>query len=281
MGFRTSRAIVWLVCAVWLSWPRPAPAAGDPAAQAAELLALSGLEAQLESLPPQVLQGIEASPLKLESDLGGKLAALVQREYAPERVRREIVSRLSSEIDADRAARSIAWLRSPAGVRLRRAEEAASTPEALADMEAFARRLALSGPSPERLALANRIEAASESTELVLDTIFSTALAVALTLGATSERPATAEEIMAEFEAPRAQMRSQIRETVLISYLYTYRELTDPELGAYAAFLESDPGRWYSRALSRAFLGALTGSARRLGTGFRRHLDVARMRQTL
>jgi hypothetical protein len=148
-------------------------------------------------------------------------------------------------------------------------------------MERFARRLALSGPTPERLALVTRIEAASESTELVLDTIFSTALAVALTLGATSESPATAEQIMAEFEAPRARMRSEIQETVLISYLYTYRELTDPELGAYAAFLESDPGRWYSRALSRAFLGALTGSARRLGTGFRRHLDVARMRQPL
>jgi hypothetical protein len=281
MGSPTPRAIVWLLCVALASIPGAAPAAPDPARQATDLLELSGLEAQLESLPPQVLQGIQSSPLQLGPDLGGKLVALVQEEYAPERVRRDIVARLATEMDADRATRAIEWFRSPAGTRLRRAEEAASTAEAMAGMQAFARRLALSGPTPERLALVTRIDTASRSTDLVLDTIFSTALAVALTLGAAQESAATAEEIMGEFEAPRAQMRPEIQETVRISYLYAYRDLTDAELDAYATFLESDPGRWYSRAVSRAFLGALTGSAKRLGTGFRRHLDVARARQML
>jgi hypothetical protein len=44
---------------------------------------------------------------------------------------------------------------------------------------------------------------------------------------------------------------------IMISLLFTYRDLSDAELGRYVGFLESPTGRWFTRVTHLAFLASL------------------------
>jgi len=272
---RPARALLALLVVAGASGLAVADDDATAAAQSAALLRLSGLEAQLDGMAPQVLQGFQSSADRLPEGLQRRVVELVQQEYGSATVRADILARLVERHDPERVEHALAWLRSAGGQRIRVAEEAASTPEAMAGMQSYARALALSGAPPERLPLMNRIEAGSETTDFVLDTVFSTSLAVAVSLDAASGGELPTDVLADRLEGERERMRPAIRETVLLSMLYTYRDVSEETLESYAAFLESDAGRWYSRTLSRAMLGAMTASATRLGTGLREAIEPA------
>jgi hypothetical protein len=43
----------------------------------------------------------------------------------------------------------------------------------------------------------------------------------------------------------------------MVSLLFTYRDLSDADLGRYVSFLESPTGRWFTRIVQSAFLTSL------------------------
>jgi hypothetical protein len=75
------------------------------------------------------------------------------------------------------------------------------------------------------------------------------------------EQRKTPPQIDRDLQRTRAQLRAQVEQATMQFLLYQYRTLEEAELQRFAAFLSSEPGRWYSSVMSRALTQAISATA--------------------
>jgi hypothetical protein len=152
-------------------------------------------------------------------------------------------------------------------------EVAASEPGARQDLERF--KIGLQGdvPKPARVALVQRYEAAVRSAELQIEMGVVAFKAVSRSLEPVlpAEKRSTAREMDTAERTLRAQQDNLVRDA-LVRWLYTFRSLTDEEVGAYVAFAETDAGRWFvttqRKGLLDAMRTAMDAAARQMAAAF-------------
>jgi len=108
-------------------------------------------------------------------------------------------------------------------------------------------------PPSERVALMQRLEEVTRSSELVtgiLMNIFTN------TLKNVPVKDGEEESALDELENLMPAIREQIRQQTILASLYTYREFTDEELEKYIAFYDSASGSRYNDA-GAAAIGAV------------------------
>jgi hypothetical protein len=231
--------------------------------RAQQLFRLSGMDRQLGSLAATIELQI-ANEAGIPDSMRPTLARAARDAYAPESLRGVALSHLRPKLATGPLDAVMKWLSSERGRRITQLEETASTLEAQAKLATFAATLQASPPRPERVALIQRLDAATRSTDLATDVALRIAAAVARGLLAAQPISTPTPDLDAILEAQRPQMRAGMQSSVLVTYLFTYRELSDADLGAYVAFMESGPGQWYNDATSSAFVASLDYAASRL-----------------
>lgn len=235
-------------------------------ASARDLLRRSGLEAQLTAVEGAVRVAIlerlrgESDPRRL-----ARVADAARRAFAGERLRTAVLRRLAG-LDRRSARAARAFLDSPAGRRVTRAEVAASEPERLAADED-----AGGAGEPElparRRALLERLERACAGgrTRLELDR----RLSAAMLAGALAARPGLAPIVPPGDDSGRAPQHAGLldayREAAWLDDARVYREVTDEDLARYVEFAESPAGARYQAAVRTAFLAALEEAGRLFG----------------
>jgi hypothetical protein len=235
-------------------------------AQVQELYVKSGLEKQLEQLPLVIQATFEqASQVdkrvqKLPGNVSSIIKASIQQAFKPASLKETVLTEIRAKLATQDIKKVLAWLESPLGRKCTQLEEDASTPEALAKMQQYAARIQNSPPSAERLKIIRKLDSAVKGTEggveLAIDSQVAIALATISTLPAEQQR--SLESISREFEKNRPQLEAMVRAQVLLSFLYTYRNLTDAEIQQYIDFAASPGGSKYhsvtEEALKKAFL---------------------------
>jgi hypothetical protein len=117
----------------------------------------------------------------------------------------------------------------------------------------------LAEPSAERVLMIERLDEASGGSEAALDTT----MALLRALARTADRilPAYARRGPERLEGQIASVRltafPEIRRGCLVNMLVAYRALGDAELAAYARWVESSAGRWFTEAMNRAVVDAV------------------------
>jgi len=236
--------IAWpcsLLAALWLCGA--AANASDPAA---ELLRLSGVESQMLTVRPQILDGLESAEFSLAEDDLERLQRVINVQFADDVLREQSLVILRERWDARHSRAALDWLNGELGRRITALEEYASTPEGVEEMQGFAAELQAAPPRPGRVELLDRLNRAFDGTRLAVDTTLAMALAVAVAANAVSpaeeqlDNPTLRERI----EAGRGLMTRQMQQVLIIYYLFTYHDLLDEEIAAYADFL--NPVVWFS-----------------------------------
>lgn len=240
-----------------------AAAAQASSDRALQLFRLSGMDRQLGSIAGVIEQQIGSEP-SIPDALRPTLAQAVRDAYAPEPLRGVALSHLRPRLASGPLDAVMQWLGSERGRRITQVEEAASTPAAQARMAEFAATLQANPPKPERLALIRRLDAATRATDFATDLSMRVAVAVARGLVAAQASSLPASDLDAALEAHRGPMRTGAQRMVLLTFLYTYRDLSDADVSAYVEFMESVPGQWYNDATSSAFIASLDYAASRL-----------------
>ncbi len=258
-----------------------AAAEGGPSEQASELFRLSGLELQLEAMDAQILKGLSAQKGNLPPEVSDALTRSVREAFSPAALKSAVLARISAEIEPQKADRALSWLRSDEGREITKLEQVLSTVEGERGLQAYAKSLPQAPPPQERLGLAQRLDAATGATDLIVDLSLATALAVAVALNATSATPTNPEALNRAVESQRVQLRPALHQVVLVSFLYTYRELPEADLIRYIEFLESEAGAWYHRVTSDAAIGALKSSAMGLAASLARELEKVQPKRSL
>ena len=167
----------------------------------------------------------------------------------------------------------IGQLRTPLFRKVAALEVAASEPGAKQDLERFAIGLQGDVPKPARVALVQRYEASMRSAELQIEMGVVASRAVSRSLEPvlpSGNGPPRGKWTPRNGRYERKQ-DSLVRDA-LVRWLYTFRSLTDEELGEYVAFAETDAGRWFvttqRKGLLDAMRTAMDAAARQMAAAF-------------
>ncbi len=253
-----TRTLVSLLTVAYLALPAHA-AAPNKEALAKELMKLSGLEQQIRQIPQQILAGFDKDGKKLPPQRYTALRRVLSQAYDAQTLEQHVYRRVHSELNHELATKTLGWLRTDLARKITKLEEQASTPQAIQQMEVFAKKLESSPPSQQRLGLARRIDLATDATELMLDITESSTFGLAMALDATlppDQRQGEA-RLRVQMERQRQKLRETYQELSTVNALFTYQSLNDAEVERYVDFLESEVGTQYTTLANTALKDAL------------------------
>lgn len=253
-----ARTLVSLLIAACLALPAHA-AAPNKETLAKELMKLSGLDQQIRQIPRQVLAGFDRDGKKLPPQRYAALRRVLSQAYNAQTLEQHVYKRVHGELTSELATKTLGWLRTDLARKITKLEERASTPQAIQQMQGFAKKLESSPPSQQRLGLARRIDLATDATELMLDITESSTFGPAMALDATlppDQRQGEA-RLRVQMERQRPILREAYQQLSMVNALFTYQSLSDAELERYVDFLESEVGTQYTTLANTALKDAL------------------------
>lgn len=226
------------------------------------LMKRSGIHEQLNQLPAQIRESLARAHQQqstLSDEEFAELTAIMQTSFDPDTMRRDVKLHLQRSMTSSDVDGALRWLESALGQKITALEEAASRPEALAEMQ---REAPVLQKRSERVALVARLEAAIRAVDAAVSMAENVGVAIAVSMTAhapAAERPSD-EQIKAQIEQQRPALRDAYQSFVLLSLLYAYQSLTDAELKQYIDFAESSIGKKYhSSALGAVNYSTMKG----------------------
>ena len=265
---KSSHAARYLLC-LCFALSAPAFAQSPDALQTAQhLVTASGLSVQLPGFVGQMKEEIAQQRGQASADVVLALDDAASEAFRADVLEEDIVADLAKRLTPEEMNRVIAWLETPTGRRVTRAEEAASTMNSAA-LQKFLEQLKSNPPTPTRVSLTRELIAVTYVENITVRSMQAMALGVAL--GMDSTQPLERRVGMARIEAmvksalPEDKLREQLRASLPPTYLYTYRDVSDADLGSYVSFLSTALGKRYSEQTTEAFMGALVHASVRLG----------------
>ncbi|MFI5395345.1 MAG: DUF2059 domain-containing protein [Candidatus Binatia bacterium] len=255
-GSMRSRSLMF--CVMSLVFVPGASLAGgsDTGQMTATLMAKSGLDKQLEQFPQLVVAGLEQAA-KQRQDLSqarlSKLRRAVIAGFEPQDLRTETAHYLAEHLPAKDMSAVLQWLRSPLGEEITHLEEAASTPEAYAQMQSMAAELT---KNPSRVKAIKRFDDMTHATDATVQMVIASQVAFTTALAAAAQpsTPPSISAITRTIEAHRSELSASLAQLTQVSLLYSYRTLGDAELDQYLAFADKDFARRYHQGYNRWLL---------------------------
>ena len=253
--------------------PQVRPVEGEREALISEALDISGTKQALETIPSHIRAQFEARQTPLKPEEKARVVKILGDAFRTDVLYGAVRGAFRANYDPSRMGFVIGQLRTPLFRKIAALEVAASEPGARQDLERF--KIGLQGdvPKPARVALVQRYEAAMRSAELQIEMGVVAFKAVSRSLEPVlpAEKRMTARETDTAERTLRAQQDNLVRDA-LVRWLYTFRSLTDEELGAYVAFAETDAGRWFvttqRKGLLDAMRTAMDAAARQMAAAF-------------
>jgi len=252
------------------SVPSAPPASRRPAHPAAgELLDLSGLKDQTSAAALQVRDHVHQSLGHLEPRDLKSVQAVTAQTLGPERIFADIVGEFSQLVDDTKVTAVRAWYVSSLGRQITDLEtQAASLQDRQRKLTAFVAEWQVKPPAPTRVALIQRLDAASGATELAVEVIVG--ITQAIVRVADPHLPADNRLKPGQLEAQARQIRlytlETLRQSNAVAMLYCYRDVPDQDLARYIQFLETEAGAWFGGAVRRSLVQAFSAAVERTAT---------------
>lgn len=217
-------------------------------------LELSGFNRVVDSLP-QIMGAQQnwSQTTKPATADSNRVSQLLLESFDQKAARKTSHEYFLKNVDAKTMKDVMGWLKSPLGQRFSSAESEELGPGRQAAMLRYLAELQEVPPPSERVALMQRLEEVTRSSELVtgiLMNIFTN------TLKNIPVKEGDEEAVLDELDNLMPAIREQLRQQTILSSLYTYRDFTDEELENYIAFYESSSGGRYNEA-GAAAIGAV------------------------
>lgn len=231
-----------------------------------ELMLESGLEEELSQLPVTLYHSMDYSQTQL-GDKGMRqeqreaLSREITRAYGMDLAREEAMRHLKQNLRARDVSQVLAWLRSPSGQVISKAERASASDsmDVFAKMQAYYQALALT-PAPKSYVDAiNTIMKLQESHNVVSRLTMEGNL-----LGEAAGASASGQfdpdkfnhrvmELIIKSSVPQPEMVQETRRHLM----FTYRDVPETDLHRYINFLQSDAGKRFSYSVVSTYLSLL------------------------
>lgn len=236
-----------------------------------ELYVKSGMKDQLAQMAPAMDMGFQQVAQTKGKDIDQKMMSSIRTAmmdaYAPQNLEKDALGHISKNLKKKDINKVMGWLESDLGKKITQLEKDASTPQAQQQLMAYAQSLQKTQPSEQRIGqvvlLMNATKAAESATEIALGT--QKAVMSAMFSSMPQAEAGMTQMIIGQLEAQRPKLLESMQNQVLVTFLFTYRSLTDKELGQYVGFASTKSGRKYHKVMMEALTLALSNAGTQLG----------------
>jgi len=249
-----------------------------------DVIAKSGVQAQLDQFPRHLLAGLDAGrdpnhPIPTGFHEAARAAAA--EAFDTQQLTAGIRATLTESLSDDDLRGALAWLDSDLGRHVTALEIAANHPDQQSELIGFAAGLVSAPPAAERIELIQALDNAAEVTASTLEATLGVQLAVASAMAAAApeDRRPSIRTLAELVESTRPQLEPVLRGQVEVALLFTYRTLDATQLTRYLAFCQSPMGRRYNHAMFDGLRIAMIDSSFRFGgllARILRHGPIAR-----
>jgi hypothetical protein len=244
-----------------------APAPDAPAAESSveRLLDVTGLKHQARLVAAQTRETLRGSFGNLDDERRRRVDAITDRDFHPDAFYGVLRSEFGRHLNEPWLDEVLAWYASPSGRRIAAAEVRFYATDHRRELEEFVAGLVNNRPSAVRVALLQRLDAASGSTEGSLDLFVAINRSIIHVVEPLLPAPSRIGAGQRESQARqiRLQMQEALKQLNVVTMLLLYQGLTDEDLRRYIEFLETDAGAWYSGAARQAIVVAVTSTVER------------------
>ncbi len=250
--------------------------AADKEKLARELLVQSGLKDTIESIPADIQSGF--------SQQGQEMAALAQvigKAFDVSEMQRMTEKRLASELKEKDFRYALKWLESSLGKKITGLEvnENGLTEEKL---EKLMKEPLDKLVTDKRMAQLRELDAATRYSESAIDLILY--MQVAMIMGVSQVNPEMGklelDQVVNMLEQKRGEFEAAMMPYLTVSFIHTYKGLSDGELQKYVDFASSTTGKRYHEALLLSFNEAFLAQSRDAGEALGRFLMELQKAQT-
>jgi len=234
------------------------------------LMDASGVSAQLRAAAKSVADEIGQARESVPDNLRVALSEAAQEGFGAEAMLADVERELPRALSADEMQAAIAWLETEAGRRVTRAEEAASQTMDSPQFQEYQRSLKDKPLPAARAQLLGELIESSDAVDFSVKVAQATAFGVAI--GMNSARPRenrmSAELLRQRIEVAMARedLAGEMAQALPRLYAFTYRDTSDADLGAYAAFLKTPAGSRYVKAFNEVMLKTIAAASYRTGS---------------
>jgi hypothetical protein len=236
-----------------------------------KLMALSGLNKQMSDLPNIVIGGAEESRKQYSSDLPdavyNDLKKAIEKSFRPSEILQEISMEIKKNLSEAEARSLLNWYESDIGRKITKAEEDASTPAA---QEEMMRNASFLIGDHERVALAEKMESVLHVTDMTIKVSENSAIATLTALSTVAE-PGQRENTSAlkiRLSQQIQESRAHVREMVIVSNVYGYKDIDIAGIEKYIKFIESAAARKFNNAAMKGMEKSLKQSTEKMAKAF-------------
>jgi hypothetical protein len=261
--------IIFAFTGIILGLPFPSYADQNPFVK--ELMEKSGIIEQTNLIPQVIISSFAGQINRSDSSLihfKNEINDIILNSYSPLNMQLFIEKKLSSNLSNADIKTVLNWLNSKQGKNITRLEKEVASPEAYEEVEKFGSNYKNFQMDPKRQKLYDRLDKATKATDSAVDMAINTRVAItaAMTSFLPPEKRPSVGHLKGLIEQQRFQIEGRVTNDVLASLYFTYKELTDAELGEYVVFSESPVGEKYNRIILDAFNNAFLESSQKAGS---------------
>ena len=217
-----------------------------------KLLKLSGLTAAIEQFPQMISEGFFegfAEEVTVTDDEKKVLMDDINQSFNASIFLNQIQSRVEKDLNQDELMTLLKWYESDLGKLITKAELKSTTDSAY--NEIMSNAIALMKDT-KRLEMAKKFDELLDQTNRAMK--LQKKIALSVTTGIISSLESEqSDKLLAEFEAEIAGMEAMMRiatqQYIYVSFIYTYQDINDSDLGEYVTFLESNTYKKFDNAI--------------------------------
>ena len=279
-----SRILAGLMLCVIFTGPVAGQEENSKRQEILAVLERSGLSELINQLPQHIQAGMSDS-LRDGNEAGIPpedivvISDIVQQSFASEAIMHDVVAHFEQHYDKARLASVMKQLETPLAERMMQLEVEAARPEAYQEMMKFAATLETDPPATPRLELLSDLDKKSHTTELTVALqveIIQSIMRVMAAYAAEQGIPFATEEMEQTLDTMSGQVWDNAQYMTLVSYLYTYRQVSDADIREYTGMYQDTDMQWYLALSSSALINAMSRAMTNAGESITQHLNGTR-----
>ena len=227
-----------------------------------QALEISGVNQDLDAMARMLASDEYLDQIAAGKDDGPEVAALVKpimrKNFDGPSLKKELLRRVVARCKPNQMEQAIHEMQSPLVNRMLQLEADRYTPEGQEKIKKYMRIIQIAPPPDSQLDSANAFDQKVGVTDVTVDHVLAVTRGFLAGAGAPNE-------VLAELQEHRKQIKAQMQATVLASILMTYSGVSKPDLANYANELSSGPLKWYYDAVHQSLAEVLEQRARSAG----------------
>jgi hypothetical protein len=227
------------------------------------------LDTQLHQIEAFALNEVSSRKELLTTEAYKKLRDQTTRAFDAQALRKDVINTFRENFQAQHLESWLAAVERPLIKRIRDLEKIPDNRDSYNQLLAYRQQLKKNPASPSRLELVKRLDTATAATDLAIDSQLTVSGAFIRLINPSlpDTKQLSEKNLQSLLIAMRPQLEPQLRQIARVTYLYTYRSISDPQLDQYVALYESETGQWLTATLNRGIRAALDNAVSRISKG--------------